>query len=46
MRLYPDEHPKNSRDLTNVFDFGTGQKIRSDAHGEVAHNGVALTGVM
>ena len=47
MQLYPTEHPKNSRDLTNVFDFGTGRKIHSDAHGDkVACNGVAQTGAM
>ncbi len=36
MRTYRPEHPKFSRDLTNVFDFGTGRKIRTDAKGIVA----------
>ena len=30
------EHPKHSQDLTNVFDYGRGRGIRSDASGEVA----------
>jgi len=46
MRLQKAEHPNNSRDLTNVFDFGTGRKIRSDAHGEVACQGRRQTGAM
>ena len=36
MRTYRPEHPKFSRDLTNVFDFGTGCKICTDAKGIVA----------
>ena len=46
MRLQKAEHPTNSRDLTNMFDFGTGRKIRSDAHGEVACKGRPQTGAM
>jgi hypothetical protein len=30
------EHLKPTRDLTNIFDFGTGCQIRSDAKGEMA----------
>ncbi|KAL7528337.1 hypothetical protein ACHAXR_002389 [Thalassiosira sp. AJA248-18] len=36
MRLQTPEHPNYSRDLTNVFDFGTGRKLRTDAFGTVA----------
>jgi hypothetical protein len=36
MRKQLAEHPKPTRDLTNIFDFGTGRKIRSDAKGEIA----------
>ena len=46
MRSYQTEHPMNSRDLTNVFDFGTGRKICTDAHGDVAQKGQSLTGAM
>ena len=30
------KHPKHSRELKNVFDYGTGRGIRLDAAGEVA----------
>ena len=35
MRTRKAEHPKHTRDLTNVFDFGTGRKQRSDTKGRV-----------
>jgi hypothetical protein len=35
MRLQAAEHPKFSRDLTSVFDYGTGRKLRKDAKGVV-----------
>ena len=41
MRTRKAEHPKHTRDLTNVFDFGTGRKQRSDAKGRVAGSGLA-----
>ena len=37
------EHPLHERDLTNVFDPGTGRKICTDVHGEVATSLVAPT---
>ena len=37
------EHPLHESDLTNVFDPGTGRKICTDAHGEVATSLVAQT---
>lgn len=37
MRTYPAQHPKFSRDLESVHDYGTGRKIRADAKGVVAH---------
>ena len=36
VRMQFAKHPKNSRDLTNVFDYGTGRGIRLDATEEVA----------
>jgi hypothetical protein len=36
MRSQVPEHPNFSRDLTNVFDFGSGRKIRSNAKGTIA----------
>ena len=46
IRVQQAEHPINSRDLTNVFDFGTGRKNRSDAHREVACKCRPQTGAM
>ena len=39
VRLRKAHHPNPSRDLTNVFDYGTGNVTRSDAIGYVARNG-------
>jgi hypothetical protein len=36
MRKREAEHPKYSRDLQQIMDFGTGRKLRTDAKGEVA----------
>ncbi|KAL7527926.1 hypothetical protein ACHAXR_002197 [Thalassiosira sp. AJA248-18] len=36
MRSLLPEHPQHSRDLTNIFDYGTGRKLRTDAKGTVA----------
>ena len=36
MRTRRDEHPIHLRDLTNVFDHGTGREIRSDAKGLIS----------
>ena len=43
MRMQRADHPFHERDLTDVFDPGTGRKIRTDAHGEVATSLVAPT---
>ena len=43
MRMQRAEHPFHERDLRDVFDPGTGRKIRTDAHGEVATSLVAPT---
>ena len=40
MRKQVPEHPAYERDLTNVFDWGTGRKIRSDTQGHMSQ-GVA-----
>eukprot|EP00956_Cyclotella_meneghiniana_P033550 scaffold96912_cov61-Cyclotella_meneghiniana.AAC.1 len=42
MRRLSPEHPAHSRDLTNVWDFGTGRKVRTDAKGFIAK--VAMNG--
>ena len=36
MRKYSPEHPAHSRDLANVWDYGTGRKMRTDAKGTIA----------
>ncbi|KAL7525349.1 hypothetical protein ACHAXR_000966, partial [Thalassiosira sp. AJA248-18] len=36
MRSQHPEHPNHSQNLANVFDYGTGRKIRTDAKGTVA----------
>lgn len=36
LRKQVAEHPKYTRDLTNVFDFGSGRRIRKDAKGEIS----------
>ena len=37
MRTQVPEHPVISRDLTNVFNFGTGRKVRKDVKATIAH---------
>ena len=43
MRMQRAEHPLHERDLTDVFDPGTGRNIRTDAHAEVATSFVDTT---
>ena len=45
VRKQKAEHPIPSRDMTNVFDHGTGRTLRSDAHGVVAKCGQRAPGI-
>ena len=36
MRVYKPEHPAWKRDIVNVFEYGSGRQLRSDAHGDIA----------
>ena len=42
MRTRKAEHPMHLRDMTNVFDHGTGRAVRSDAKGFIARRTVQL----
>ena len=41
MRRYKPDHPAFVRDLENVFEYGTGRVLQSDAHGDVARRSVS-----